>query len=129
MESGMMAFDKEGNPIHHLSGSMLWLNPSRVIPSDWMLYFDDCVQYRERFGITISLPFWFLNGMSEVPPLIQEALARNRRRWVLECGPWASNPPITQFSDVLQRGGMSMDSLKLKDTFKLWLGPDEWIEA
>lgn len=89
---------------------------------DWRIHADG-------FGMSIWLPFWFLNGISHVPPLIKEALAKNRRRWILKCGPWAASPPIGQFEAVIQQAGRKPESLRLIDTAKVWLDPIEWIES
>ena len=125
-ESGFLRCDKDGNPVSALSGSMLWINPATITLPQWQENYVDCVEYRNRFGVAISLPFWFANSMSHARQLLEEALARNRRRWALECGPWGCNPPIAAFAEVIAAAGRPFESLSLADTTSLWLDPVEW---
>jgi hypothetical protein len=127
-ESGLMRFDQEGNPVSSLSGSMLWLRPATVAVPQWQENYEACVEYRERFGVAISLPFWFANSMTRAREFVEEALEKNKRRWILECGPWGCNPPISEFADVIITSGRAFNSLSLEDTACLWLDPVEWRE-
>ena len=120
------AYDEDN--IRYLSGSMLYLHPASVVPQQWLENYELCVEYRRRFGMPVSLPFWFVNGMDRAKQLLRESLDLGRRRWILECGPWASNPPIECFSDIISASGRSLNSLSLEDTANLWLEPFEWIE-
>ncbi len=111
-----------------LSGSMLWLHPEKVIPSEWLINDEQCVEYLKRFEIPVSLPFWFVNSMTAATELLREALEKNRRRWILECGPWASNPPIEYFSDLILNAGHSLETISLINSANIWLDPVEWID-
>ena len=127
--AGMMRFDNEGKAVSSLSGSMLWLRPAIVTTPQWQENFEACVEYRNRFGTPISLPFWFANSMTRARELVEEALEKNRRRWILECGPWGCNPPISEFIEVVAASGRNFESLSLGDTACLWLDPVEWLEV
>ena len=77
----------------------------------------------------MSLPFWFVNSLGKAVPMLQEALDKGRRRWILECGPWASNTPLSEFKNLIAGAGHSLDNISLADTANIWLDPVEWIEA
>lgn len=112
-----------------LTGSLLKLRPGSVVPPAWLENYELCIEYRNRFGVPASLPFWFANSMGRAIEMLQEALDKGRRRWVLECGPWAGNPPIAEFKDLIANAGHSMYDISLADTASIWLDPVEWIEA
>lgn len=112
-----------------LTGSMLKLRPGYVVPPAWLENFELCVEYRNRFGVPVSLPFWFVNSMDQAVTMLQESLHKGRRRWILECGPWAGNPHIVEFEDLIARAGRSLGDISLADTANIWLDPVEWIEA
>jgi hypothetical protein len=112
-----------------LMGSMLLLRPGRVVPPEWLKNFELCIEYQQRFGVSISLPFWFMNSMHVATALIQDSLVKDRRRWILECGPWGDHPTITSFRSVIESAGRTLETISLEDTQNLWLDPVEWIEA
>ena len=111
----------------YLSGSMLIIKPGKFVPDGWQEYYELCKEYRERFGVSVSLPFWFLNSMSVAIELLDEALKKDRRRWVLECGPWATNPPISEFEEMIIESSLSLHTIFLKQASCIWLEPNEWI--
>jgi hypothetical protein len=110
-----------------LFGSMLIIKPGAFVPDGWLENYELCRKYRERFGVSVSLPFWFLNSMSVAIELLDEALKRGRRRWVLECGPWATNPPISDFEKIIIEAGHSLQTISLRQASCIWLEPQEWI--
>lgn len=115
--------------VNRFSGSLLTVRPGLVVPADWLRNDELCIEYRNRFGVPVSLPFWFANSMGKAVTMLHEALDKGRRRWILECGPWAGNPPIEEFKDLIADAGHSLEGISLANTANSWLDPVEWIEV
>lgn len=64
------------------------------------------------------------------PPFVGVVTRNRSRRWILECGPWASNPPLSEFKDLITGAGAghSLDDISLADTTNIWMDPVELIE-